>query len=69
MESAKYTMPLKVIRSGQLAALTALLAVLVLAGYALYLDRVWFGGVLAGLDVLGILAIFMGWGRNDDSED
>lgn len=66
MESAKYRMPLKVIKSAQMWAFLALVAILALAAYALYLDEPWVAGFLVSLDVVAIVGIFAGFGRQGD---
>lgn len=68
MESARYRMPLKVIRSSQLAALVALLGVLALAAYALFMDRPWIAAILAAIDVATIVTIFTDIGRREQEE-
>lgn len=68
MESARYKMPLKTIRSAQLAALTALALILALAAYALYLGQPIITGILTALDVVAILALFTDIGRHSSDD-
>lgn len=53
-----YTEPMKNVRSGRRYGLVAVLGVLCLAGYALYLDLPWFAGVITAIDVIGLAAVF-----------
>lgn len=69
MEAARYRMPLKVMRSAQLAALVALVVLSGLAGYALYLDHPWIATLFGTLDVAAILGVFTEIGRTDQSGD
>lgn len=45
---------------GQWLGLTAVLGVLILAGYAFHLDHPWVGAVLGVFDVIGLAAVFNG---------
>ena len=53
-----YTEPLKNVNSGRKYSLTALLAVILLAAYALYLGHAWFAGIITALDVVGLITVF-----------
>ncbi|MCG8151238.1 hypothetical protein GUY44_12165 [Pimelobacter simplex] len=58
MESAIYTMPLKVMKSAHRSALAALVVLTAVTGYALYLDHQWFAAIFGALDVVAILGVF-----------
>ncbi|MCL2782304.1 MAG: hypothetical protein FWD74_12625 [Actinomycetia bacterium] len=58
LESAPYRVPGRVTLRGQIAGLVALVAVLAVAGYALYLHEPWIAGFLAGFNIVGVIAIF-----------
>lgn len=45
---------------GQWLGLIAVLSVLVLAGFAVYLNQPWVGGILAAFDVIGLVTVFNG---------
>lgn len=55
---------------GQILGLIAVLGVLALAGYAVYLDHPWVGGIIAAIDILGLAAVFNGnQGRQRKARD
>lgn len=58
MEAAIYAMPLKVMKSAHRSALAALLVLLSLTAYALYLDHQWFAALFGALDVVAIIGVF-----------
>lgn len=59
MESAQFTMPLRVMQSAQRCALAAIVVFAVLAGYALYLDHAWVATLFGVLDVATIIGLFL----------
>lgn len=63
-----YTEPLKSADKGRWFGLVALLAVLALAGYALHLGHTTFAGIVIGLDLLGLIAVFGNTGTKNDSD-
>ena len=69
MESAGYKMPLKVMQSAHRAALTALVVVALIAGIAIWLDRPWLAALFGVIDLVGIVAIFIGspWDEEDSA--
>ncbi|WFN93489.1 hypothetical protein [Gordonia sihwensis] len=52
--------PYLLARLGQVFGLVAVLGVLVLGGYALYLDHAWIAAFLGAVDVIGLAAVFNG---------
>lgn len=53
-----YTEPLKNVNSGRKYGLAAFFIVMAVAAYALYLGHEWFAGIIIGLDVVGLIAVF-----------
>jgi hypothetical protein len=58
IEKAPIRTPARIARTGQLLGLVAVLAVLALAGYALYNHEPWVAGFLAAIDVVALAAVF-----------
>ena len=53
-----YTEPAKTIKSGRTFGILAVICAFILCGYALYLDKTWFAGIIAGIDLVSLAAIF-----------
>jgi hypothetical protein len=69
MERAPYALPAAIVKRGQILALVAVLAVLVVAGYALYLDHEWIATFLVAIDLAGLAAVFLAAGKGDHERD
>lgn len=52
--------PKRIASAAQITGLIAVLAVLALAAFALYLDKPWFATIIAALDIVGLAAVFAG---------
>ncbi|SES33967.1 hypothetical protein [Corynebacterium cystitidis] len=61
-----YTEPLKNANAGRRYGLVAVIGVLIIAGYALYLDHPWFAGVITAIDIIGLAAIFSNSPRSSE---
>lgn len=58
MEKAPYQLPATIAKRGQSLGLTAVVAVLILAAWALYLDHAWIAAFLGAVDIIGLAAVF-----------
>lgn len=58
MERAPYELPAAVAKRGQMLGLIAVIAVLMLAAYCAYLGHRWLAGILTGIDIIGLAAVF-----------
>ena len=65
--TAPYTKPINNAASGRKYGLIVVLAVLIVATIALHLDHPWFAAFLAGLDLVGLAAVFGSTGDNSDN--
>lgn len=71
MEKAPIRVPFTTALIGQALGLVAVLAVLGIAAYALYLDHGWIAAFLGALDIIGLAAVFNGnsGGRHRERRD
>lgn len=60
VREARYREPAKYTRRGQVAGLIAVFAVLALAAFVFYLGHPLAGGIIAGIDVVALAAVFGG---------
>ncbi|MFI8664213.1 hypothetical protein ACIGKR_29750 [Rhodococcus qingshengii] len=60
LREAPYRVPARIASRGQWFGLAAVIAVLAFAGWAAYLDHPWLAGVIAGFDLVTLVAVFNG---------
>lgn len=55
-------------RWGMTFAFFALLSIIGVCAYALYLDKVWFSGILGGTAIISIISMFIQAGKNNQDQ-
>lgn len=67
--TAPYTEPARLVQSGRRYGLAAVTAVLLFAGFALYLDRALLAGIIVAIDIVALAAVFASDSQLDDKPD